>query len=106
MERAIYHRTINPLKYCNSTIINQFAKVSHHVDFVFCGTIIEANKRTSQHGVGEIDSYFPFDPYELKQSRHYIDGVYSQWQPLVSDEDEDIEDESDAASDGDSDDEE
>lgn len=93
IERAIYHRNLNPLKYCNATIVAQFAKVSHHLDFVFCGTIIEANKRTSQNGVGEIDSYFPFDPYDLKRSRHFIDAVYSPWRPLrASDDDEDDSD--------------
>lgn len=100
-ERAIYHRTLNPLKYCNSTIVGQFAKVSHHLDFVFCGTIIEANKRTSQNGVGEIDSYFPFDPYGLKRSLHFVQSVYQPWTPIpgMEGDSDDDQDESDSDSD-------
>lgn len=95
IERAIYHRALNPLKYCNSAIIEQFAKVSHHLDFVFCGTIIQANKRTSQNGVGEIDSYFPFDPYGLTRSRSFVDKVYQPWTPIPGMEEDDDDDDSD-----------
>lgn len=97
-ERAIYNRTLNPLKYCNSNIVTQFAKVAHHLDFVFCGTIIEANRRTSQSGVGEIDSYFPFDPYELKKSKAYVDEVYQTWRsiPGLSDDDDDSDSDDDS----------
>lgn len=89
IERAIYHRTLNPLKYCNSTIVAQFARVSFHLEFVFCETIIQSNKRTSQNGVGEIDSYFPFDPYGLKRSKHFIEVVYQEWQPPDAQDDDD-----------------
>lgn len=97
-ERAIYNRTLNPLKYCSPNIVLEFAKISHHLDFVFCGTIIEANKRTNQSGVGEIDSYFPFDPYQLQKSKVYVDEVYQHWRPIPglaeddSDSDTDMDD--------------
>lgn len=97
IERAIYNRQLNPLKFCNANIVSQFAKVSHHLNFIFCGTIIESNKRSSQVGVGEIDSYFPFDPYGLSKTRHYIDAVYQTWRkiPGMQDDDDDDEDDDD-----------
>lgn len=93
LERAIYNRLLNPLKFCASNVVQQFARISHHLNFVFCGTIMEANKRSSQAGVGEVDSYFPFDPYALSLSKHYIDGVYQQWRavPGLQDDSDDEE---------------
>lgn len=28
-----------------------------------------------------IEDYFPFDPYHLKLSRHFIDPIYNEWVP-------------------------
>lgn len=100
-ERAIYNQTLNPLRYCSSNIVSQFAKISHHLDFVFCGTIIEANKRSSQNDACEIDSYFPFDPYRLKKSKVYVDDVYQVWRPVpgLAEDDSDSDSDSDLDSD-------
>lgn len=53
-------------------------------------------------GQGELDSYFPFDPYNLKRSKHWIGDCYIEWQPVEGleddDEEEDSADESDNGS--------
>jgi RNA polymerase I-specific transcription initiation factor RRN3 len=95
IERAISNPILNPLRYCSPTVVQQFARVSHHLNFVFCATIIEANRRGALNGVGVIDSYFPFDPYRLKQSMHFVEEVYNNWRPIpgmASDESDDEDD--------------
>lgn len=100
----------------------QFARVAHATDFLYCYSIIEANKRSdyastnspgsradtrsSRHVLNsivlgesmqtELNTFFPFDPYKLPRSGLYIDAVYRDWaQVAVDDEDEDEDDEDD-----------
>lgn len=43
-----------------------------------------------------LDSFFPFDPYDLPRAREYIVGFYRNWDEVaVHDEDDDDEDEDD-----------
>ncbi|ORY80312.1 RNA polymerase I-specific transcription initiation factor RRN3, partial [Protomyces lactucae-debilis] len=97
IERAIANPVLNPLRYCSATVVQQFARVSHHLNFVFCATIIEANRRSALSGPGEIDSFFPFDPYLLKQSKHFVEEVYNDWKPIpgMASDESDEEDEDD-----------
>jgi len=41
---------------------------------------------------GELDSYFPFDPYNLKRSKRWIQCCYNEWKPIEGLEDEEEED--------------
>lgn len=93
----------------------QFARVAQATDFVYCHSIIEANKRSEYNpspgslpllpcGSGEtlvsaeLHTFFPFDPYKLPRSSSYIQGVYREWSSVAiggdeeSDEEEDAED--------------
>lgn len=61
---------------------------------------MEQNKRTGLVGDGELESYFPFDPYGLKKSKKWIEGCYIEWQPVEGlEDDEDSSDEVDNDSD-------
>lgn len=61
---------------------------------------MEQNKRTGLIGDGELESYFPFDPYGLKKSKRWIEDCYIEWQPVEGlEEDEDSSDEVDNDSD-------
>lgn len=46
-------------------------------------------------GDGELESYFPFDPYNLRKSKKWIEDCYIQWQPVegLEDDDDDSSDE-------------
>jgi RNA polymerase I-specific transcription initiation factor RRN3 len=96
----------------------QFARVARATDFVYCYSILEANKRsdflnhnsTSSPAPGrvrveshrvfvpsmassELNTFFPFDPYKLPKSSSYIDGVYREWSSVaIADDEEDEED--------------
>lgn len=80
-----------------------FAKITNHLEFVFCYTIIEQNARKGRGREDEmLDSYFPFDPFLLKKSRKWIDECYVVWTPVPGLEDDD-NDESDSDSSDDDD---
>ncbi|CDO73785.1 hypothetical protein BN946_scf185015.g113 [Trametes cinnabarina] len=111
---------LNPLKVCSSNVVMQFARVAHATGFVYCYSILEANRRseyapaTPGGGSGahngrlpkglmfetamtsELNTFFPFDPYKLPRSGSYIQGVYREWSSVaIDEEEEDEEDEED-----------
>lgn len=91
----------------------QFARVAHATDFLYCYSIIEANRRSEyassntqamRHFVSptvlgesvqtELNTFFPFDPYKLPRSGTYIESVYRDWSSVaIDDEDDEDEDE-------------
>jgi RNA polymerase I-specific transcription initiation factor RRN3 len=93
----------------------QFARVAHAVGFLYCYSILEANRRAASHapadggGGGkvptstttpelsaELHSFFPFDPYALPRSAAYIEGVYRDWASVaIGDGGEDDEESAD-----------
>jgi len=113
MKRVI-SSDLNPLKVCSANVVVQFARVAHATDFVYCYSILEANKR-SEYGSttspsvqqnpyrifisvsanAELNTFFPFDPYKLPKSSPYIDGVYREWSSVAIADDEEEEEEED-----------
>ncbi|KAI0776211.1 RNA polymerase I-specific transcription initiation factor RRN3, partial [Trametes elegans] len=108
---------LNPLKVCSSNVVMQFARVAHATGFVYCYSILDANRRSEyapslpptpgaagaagarhakalrlEHAVtSELNTFFPFDPYKLPRSGSYIQGVYREWSSVAIDDDEDDE---------------
>lgn len=123
LQAAMYSR-LNPLRVCTPEIVEQFAKITHALGLFFIYPKIEENKRvrvaTSWRSIGDIDinapdrdmswvgengmleGYFPYDPYHLPISKHWIEGDYVEWQGIPGEaqedsdsEDEDVDDEYD-----------
>ena len=116
LHRNIYSK-LNPLKICSPPIVSEFAKIAHHLNFMYIYPLLETNKRirlsqfTSGNGEGalrdtgnggnneswhQLESYFPFDPYQLPNSKKWIEGDYIQWRGIPGlKQDEDNDDESD-----------
>ncbi|KAI1172459.1 RNA polymerase I-specific transcription initiation factor RRN3 [Nemania sp. FL0916] len=117
MRRNIYSK-LNPLKVCSPAIVDQFAKLAHHFQFMYVYTLIESNKRLrlSQFSVGaysnggalrdmsfdmsdeswqQLGSYFPFDPYQLPKSKCWVDDDYLPWRPIPGLNPEELGDDSD-----------
>ena len=112
LSRTIYSK-LNPLKICSPPIVAEFAKIAHHLRFMYVYPLLETNKRirlsqfTSSQANGalrdtgnggnneswhQLDAYFPFDPYQLPISKRWIENDYVQWKGipgLNQDEDED-----------------
>ncbi|KAJ7068647.1 RNA polymerase I-specific transcription initiation factor RRN3 [Mycena amicta] len=114
-ELAVVPRTVqsvlNPLKVCSPNVVHQFARVARATGFVYCYTILEANKR-SEYASGtssspsapillnssisaELNTFFPFDPYKLAKSGTYIQGIYREWSSVAIHDDEDDEEDDD-----------
>jgi RNA polymerase I-specific transcription initiation factor RRN3 len=135
--RNIFSR-LNPLKVCSPAIVAEFANIARHVRLVEVLSLLESNKRlrlgqtSGYYGTGgrhaidigrretawdrktgeahhQLEAYFPFDPYHLPKSKHWVEGDYNEWKlprgmrqdddEGYSDEDSDDESESDYDSD-------
>ncbi|RYP76924.1 hypothetical protein DL771_001477 [Monosporascus sp. 5C6A] len=117
MRRNIYSK-LNPLKVCSPVIVEQFANLAHRFRFMYVYPLLESNKRVrlSQYSVGayssggglrdlsfdmndeswqQLDSYFPFDPYQLPISKRWVEQDYLQWRPIpgLNSEEQDESDE-------------
>lgn len=100
------HGKLNPLKVCSPGIVEEFAKLAHKLNLVYVYPVLEINKRVrlsqfvrvsyasggSLRDVGsesrddgslQLDSYFPFDPYQLPGSKRWIEGDYISWVPIL-----------------------
>jgi RNA polymerase I-specific transcription initiation factor RRN3 len=115
LSRTIYSK-LNPLKICSPPIVAEFAKIARHLRFMYVYPLLESNKRirlsqfsssqgnsalrdTGNGGNSEswhqLDAYFPFDPYQLPLSRHWVEKDYVQWKGVPGlNQDESDEDES------------
>ncbi|KAL9620582.1 MAG: hypothetical protein Q9160_004943 [Pyrenula sp. 1 TL-2023] len=106
---------LNPLKICSPVIVQEFARIAHHTQLMYLWGLIETNKRlrlmTSRRSLADLssninqpsremavlgdglllDAYFPFDPYTLPKSKHWVEADYRAWQPLEGSEQGDEE---------------
>lgn len=75
---------LNPLKFCQTAVIQNFAAVTRNYQLAYCYPIIERNSRsnlpiihTTSRFVNWLDMFFPFDPYLLPASGQRIDPLYT-----------------------------
>lgn len=113
----------NPLKVCSPLVVDQFDRISSHLNFVYVHSRVESNKRLQlssfQGSSGvydslnnmpdrdsaltarkdedwlELEAYFPFDPYNLPRSKHWVEGEYVEWRGIQGLDDQEYEDDSD-----------
>lgn len=133
LRRNIFSK-LNPLKICAPTIVQQFARMAHHLRFLYVFPLLETNKRIKlarsvggyMDGVGAretaltmkkgddgflLDAYFPFDPYVLPRSKRWLEGDYVKWEPIPGmpaerdDDDEEEEEEEEEGSESEAEDE-
>ncbi|KFY84499.1 hypothetical protein V500_09292 [Pseudogymnoascus sp. VKM F-4518 (FW-2643)] len=137
LDRTIYSK-LNPLKICAPSIVEEFAKIAHHLRFMYVYPLLATNKRIrlSQFALGagnassgllrdsgfstgvatedgeeeswhQLETYFPFDPYQLPKSRRWVENDYVAWRGvpgLRQDEEEEEDDSTDSGDDDDEDD--
>jgi RNA polymerase I-specific transcription initiation factor RRN3 len=117
LRMAIYS-PLNPLRVCTPVIVEQFAKLTYALQLFYVYPKLEENKhvrvQSSQVRTmadltisnpdrdlswmgdnGMLEGYFPYDPYHLPISQHWIEGDYVQWKGIPGEEvnDSDSEDE-------------
>ena len=91
LERIIHSR-LNPLKLCAPSVVNEFSRLAHIHEVVYCYVVLEKNRKSqlsmlSQHQV-TVETFFPFDPCRLKESSQYISNYYQEWNDTSPDENE------------------
>jgi RNA polymerase I-specific transcription initiation factor RRN3 len=121
------HCRLNPLKVCSQEIVGEFAKIAHHLRFLYVFSVLESNKRVrlgqtfSYYGSGgpidigrretawdrqkgdshhQLEAYFPFDPYHLPKSKRWVENDYNEWELPRGLRTEDDEDEDEVEIDG------
>ena len=116
VQRAITS-PLNPLRYCNANVVQQFAYVAQYTDFLYCYSVLEANaqRRPSQAArestpttrspvktapdapaavaAPALDAFFPFDPYRLRDSSSLVYRLYREWSDVAPEESDGEEDE-------------
>ncbi|KAI0316206.1 RNA polymerase I-specific transcription initiation factor RRN3 [Amylostereum chailletii] len=112
--QRIVTSALNPLLVCSDNVVQQFARVAQATGFIYVYPILEANKRhefvpttsaafapskafgTAVFGdkvLGELNTFFPFDPYKLPKSASYVEKVYREWSSVAIEVDDDEEEE-------------
>jgi RNA polymerase I-specific transcription initiation factor RRN3 len=106
---------------CSSNVVKQFARISQSLDFMYIYPILEQNKKIyiSRHAVSEavngsrngspnsqyvngtgqmpheLETFFPFDPFRLRRSAPFMQGIYQEWEAEEDEEDDEDEDDYD-----------
>lgn len=74
----------------NPTVAEQFIKVmlvNKVLDRALVGPILKRNSSLVLPAAGEVaeeNSFFPFDPYLLRESKGHIDAIYQVWFALFT----------------------
>jgi len=107
---------------CSNNVVKQFARLSNDLNFMYIYPILEQNKKifiprlgrhmtsgvlSGTHGadsptVGsgetmphELETFFPFDPYRLRQSAPFMERIYQEWENDEEEDEDEDEDEDD-----------
>ena len=87
--------SLNPLKVCLPPVVRNFAAIARHYQLAYCETVIQRNNRLNLPVVGTkasttsvigdakpalLDTFFPFDPYRLKESENFVKCHYREYQ--------------------------
>ncbi|KAJ2985678.1 hypothetical protein HDV02_000402 [Globomyces sp. JEL0801] len=89
----------SPLRVCSEAIVQEFAKVTHNLNVMYCYPLIQsaATRTTSDPNqkqtkvqelsiVTRLETFFPFDPLTLPKSKLYTEVLFQEWE---DDEDDD-----------------
>ena len=111
---------LNPLQYCARAVVTNFSSIANYWQLAYCETVLQKNQRShlrraasssafmsSTNGIypALLQSYFPFDPYMLTDSKVFIAPHYRQYKSNMFPDDEESSSDEDVISDKGSDDE-
>ncbi|GMH36312.1 hypothetical protein BSKO_04180 [Bryopsis sp. KO-2023] len=76
---ALLHHSLDPLNFCGAAIAVQFAHQASVLGVLDCMDLIDV-ENLHRYGM-KIDAFFPFDPYPLPHSSHFLrfDETYVKW---------------------------
>ena len=110
---------LNPLQYCARAVVTNFSSTANYLQLAYCETVLQKNQRSQLRRVSSsalmssangiypalLQSYFPFDPYMLTDSKVFITPHYRQYNSNMVHDDEESSSDEDVISDKGSDDE-
>eukprot|EP00013_Stygamoeba_regulata_P015369 CAMPEP_0177688560 /NCGR_PEP_ID=MMETSP0447-20121125/34719_1 /TAXON_ID=0 /ORGANISM="Stygamoeba regulata, Strain BSH-02190019" /LENGTH=613 /DNA_ID=CAMNT_0019198861 /DNA_START=208 /DNA_END=2049 /DNA_ORIENTATION=- len=79
---------LSPLRFCQSSVAQEFARVTHKLSLLRCKHLLSESldtiRTSGKRHTDQLDSFFPFDPYLLRESSSFIDPVYITWEDRVT----------------------
>ncbi|XP_054713372.1 RNA polymerase I-specific transcription initiation factor RRN3-like [Uloborus diversus] len=93
---------LNPLRYCDRTIVQNFASIARNYQISYVYPIIEKNNRNLLYAwennsgsvVGSmVRTFFPFDPYLLKKSKCWVEPHFRIYNSSHKDEEDHLDEE-------------
>ncbi|RIA94956.1 RNA polymerase I-specific transcription initiation factor RRN3 [Glomus cerebriforme] len=69
-----------PLKFCVENTVRMFTFISKTIGFMTCKEY--KCIKTKNDSVLSMEEYFPFDPFRLKTSQTYLEGLYQAWEDI------------------------
>ena len=61
---------------CTHSIVEVFVYITNKVRFLQCNIDCETHHSKEEESLWETSTFFPFDPFGLKTSQHYLNDKY------------------------------
>eukprot|EP00003_Mantamonas_plastica_P033640 TRINITY_DN974_c1_g1_i8.p1 TRINITY_DN974_c1_g1~~TRINITY_DN974_c1_g1_i8.p1 ORF type:complete len:693 (-),score=289.69 TRINITY_DN974_c1_g1_i8:61-2139(-) len=87
----IINSSFNPLSVCEPEVIYEFSSLAQRHGLKGCLHRIRLNEEHRRKAI-PLETFFPFDPYLLRDSSKSIQPLYTNWQRSARDQDEDGDD--------------
>eukprot|EP00249_Psilotum_nudum_P016163 c25688_g1_i1 orf=353-2260(-) len=83
--KQLLNHNLDPLKLCLPSVVEEFVKQAQRVGLVDTLSSVEVNGKAESQlsgtfgGFNQLDMFFPFDPYLLRESDRFIRPIYIFW---------------------------
>ncbi|CAJ0625813.1 8909_t:CDS:2 [Entrophospora sp. SA101] len=80
--KTILNSKFKPLEMCTRSIVEVFIYIANKVKFLQCSTDCGTHHDDDEEeeSLWEVSTFFPFDPFGLKTSQHYLNDIYIHWE--------------------------
>ncbi|CAJ0823045.1 10528_t:CDS:2 [Entrophospora sp. SA101] len=75
--KTILNSKFKPLEMCTRSIVEVFIYIANKCS-TDCGTHHDDDEE--EESLWEVSTFFPFDPFGLKTSQHYLNDIYIHWE--------------------------
>ncbi|CAJ0748343.1 12153_t:CDS:2, partial [Entrophospora sp. SA101] len=78
--KTILNSNFKPLEMCAQSIVEVFIYITNKVNFLQCNANYGIRHDEEEESLWEMSKFFPFDPFGLKTSQHYLNDIYIHWE--------------------------
>nr|CAG8461358.1 4565_t:CDS:2 [Entrophospora candida] len=78
--KTILNSNFKPLEMCAQSIVEVFIYITNKVNFLQCNANYRIRHDEEEESLWEMSKFFPFDPFGLKTSQHYLNDIYIHWE--------------------------